>query len=237
MTPFVPDADPARPESVDPHPARSLAPADCSRIAALHAECLPNSLVVLLGRRYAEAFYRYASRSDRERVFLAREGDRVVGACVLSLSPGTLPRRLLVHTPLLLFAALGILRPGLAGSLLGSSRYEPSQGEDVPSPGLPEVLLIFTSPTLRSRGLGADLLSCCERFLAGRGQGRYTVRTLDDVANAALRFYARNGFLPHGRSFQHGRWFRVFQKTIAAAPAGEAALPDVSAGAAREARP
>jgi ribosomal protein S18 acetylase RimI-like enzyme len=217
MTPIEPAAGPAGLVTVVPLPRGPLTPTDCSQLAALHAESLPDSLVVRLGRRYTEAFYRYLGRSDTEQVFLARDGQRVIGACVLSLSPETLTRRLVVHTPLLPFAVLALFRPRLFWSLLGSSRGA-SHGEAALPDDLPEVLLIFTSPTIRSRGLGAKLLAACEQFLAGRGHGRYLVRTVDDAANAALRFYARNGFVPLGRSFQHGRWFQVFQKPIADEP-------------------
>ena len=226
MTPGEPGADVAGPgpRTIDA-PPEAPAPADVPRLAALHGECLPDSLVWRLGPSYTRAFYRYLARSGRERVLVARVGGRVVGACVLSLDPGSLTRRLALRTPLLPAALRGLFRPGVARSLLGTGGRAPADGRDDPPRGLPEVLLIFTAAEARGRGVGSSLLAACERSLADRGLAAYVVRTVDDEANPALAFYARNGFQPCGRSFEHGRWFRVLKKAPAAAADGSAGPP------------
>src|SRR5215468_11379602 len=81
-----------------------LSPAECGQLAALHCACLPDSQVSQLGIAYATAFYRYVSRSPQEKAFVSRADTEIIGGCVLSLSPTTLRRRLLLHTPLVFHA-------------------------------------------------------------------------------------------------------------------------------------
>jgi GNAT superfamily N-acetyltransferase len=209
-------------------PMEPLTPTDWADLAALHRECLPDSLVSRLGHRYAEAFYRYASRSADERIFVKRDAGRIIGACVVSLRPETLTRRLAFGTPLLWSAFLGVLRPSVAGSLVMSLRPATIEAPvDLPH-SLPKILLIFTSARVRSRGAGSALLADCERCLAARGHGRYLVQTIDDEANAALRFYARNGFVERGRCVEQGRRFRILMKEIAAGTHHEGAASGAS---------
>ncbi len=201
----------SRPDTREVDP---LSSADRSRLAALHCECLPDSLVSELGRGYAEAFYRYVSRSPEEWVFVLREGERIISGCVLSLSPKTLRRRLLLHTPLLLYAvpwALGRLGRKQAKVHSGPSAQT---GQDPVPSHLPELILVFTSPECRSRGAGAALIAQCERSLAAQGYSEYLVRTVDDESNRALKFYIRHGFVPFAQSVAHGHTFRIFRKPV-----------------------
>jgi GNAT superfamily N-acetyltransferase len=188
-----------------------LSAADCAALAALHVQCLPDSLVSQLGRRYAAAFYRYVSRSPRELVLVEREGTAVAAGCVLSSSPATLTRRLALRTPLLPWAVLHIAT--VLKALWPSRGRTPAPHDELPH-GMPEVLLIFTDPAARGRGRGAALLGRCEEFLIGRGCGAYGVRTVDDLGNAALRFYAKQGFVACGQCVQHGRPFRLLSKKL-----------------------
>jgi GNAT superfamily N-acetyltransferase len=155
------------------------------------------------------------ARSKREHLFVTRVADRIVGACILSLSPESLTRRLALHTPLLWFAALALIRHGLARSMLRGGGHAAVSTHDKPVHDLPEVLLIFTAADARGTGIGSALLSACERTLAARGLTEYLVRTIDDEANAAIRFYTRNGFQNCGHALVHGRWFQVLKKTLA----------------------
>src|SRR3974390_2317070 len=88
-----------------------LTATDCSRLASLHLEALPDSLISELGLRFAASFYRYASRSPVDKVFVARNArGEVSGGCLRSLRRATLHRRLILHTPLLLYALPWFLR-------------------------------------------------------------------------------------------------------------------------------
>jgi ribosomal protein S18 acetylase RimI-like enzyme len=192
-----------------------LSPAERGQLAALHCASLPDSQVSELGVAYAREFYHYLSRSPFEQIFVARAGDEIIGGCVLSLSPRTLRRRLLLHTPLL-FHAVGWLwrRVSRRGPPALSRRSHPPEGEATVPRHLPELILVYTRAELRSRGTGTGLVTQCEQFLAERGHQEYIVRTVDDENNRALRFYDKNGFLAFSRSADHGRIFRVFRKKV-----------------------
>jgi len=192
-----------------------LARFDCSQLAALHRECLSDSLVSCLGAAYARAFYRYMSRSPHEQVFIKRDAGQIVSACVLSLSPQTLTRRLAIHTPLLWFVAMGVFRRSVRRALVGSLPRRSAAPEKAPR-SMPEVILIFTMPRVRGRRFGAALLTECDQFLSAQGHGRYLVRTIDDQANAALQFYAENAFVECGRCTERGRPFRLLSREISA---------------------
>jgi ribosomal protein S18 acetylase RimI-like enzyme len=201
---------------------------DCTQLAGFHRECLPDSLVSRLGDGYARASYRYVSQSADERVFHRRDADQIISACVLSLAPQSLTRRRIFGTPLLWFAALGVVRLSLARWLLGSlGRRSAAPYAETP-PSLPEVILIFTTPRGQGKGLGSDLLDECERVLAARGSGEYLVRTVDNESNAALRFYAKNGFVECGRCVELGRPFRMLRKRIGAATPAAHGMRDFS---------
>ncbi len=197
-----------------PPPAR-LTSHDCARLAALHRQCLPDSLVSELGPGYAAAFYRYLDRSALERVFVLRDdAGEIFSGCVLSLRPKTLKRRLLLGTPLVLFAGPWCLRRFLRSPAPAALPAKRQTLDDPVPPTMPELLLIFTSPQSRSQGGGAALLGQCEQFLALQRCPQYAVRTVDDPTNRALGFYGRNGFTVVGQSFEHGRTFRVFAKPV-----------------------
>ena len=192
----------------------TLTSTDCLQLTEVHLECLPDSLVSRLGRRYTRAFYRYINLSHNEHVFVERDAERIVSGCVLSLDPGTLMRRLAFGSPLMWFAVLGVLRPSILRLLVGSlGRGEPASQYRVLHSS-PEVILMFTAQRARDRGAGSLLLGECERFLTARGYGQYLVRTVDDESNAALRFYAKNGFIECGRCVQYGQPFRILRKEI-----------------------
>lgn len=197
-----------------------LTTTDCSLLAALHIHCLPDSLVSHLGYSYAKSFYRYIRRSQQEFIFVHRNAGQIVSACVLSLSPKTLDRRLIKYTPLLLWVPFrlfrlpvgkivkAILQPKLPAMLGTSVR------SSVTFDRVPEVILIFTAPEARSRGFGSALLDRCESFLLGQGYHHYIIKTFDDETNRALRFYANNGFVERRPFVKYGKPFRLWEKSL-----------------------
>jgi len=179
----------------------------------MHCECLPDSLVSKIGVGYAKSFYRYVDRSEKELCFLHHSGSDVVSACIVSLEPRTLQKRLVTHTPLALRAPLAIrrlpLRQMARGLLPGSSG-----GDGNVQPDGPEVLLIFTQPSARGTGIGSETLARCEDFLHERGYRSYYVKTLDHEENRAVVFYKRNGFSQLGSIAKHGKRLGVWEKTL-----------------------
>ncbi|HEU5108041.1 MAG TPA: GNAT family N-acetyltransferase [Micromonosporaceae bacterium] len=185
---------------------------DVPQLADIHCRCLPDSMVSRIGPAYARSFYRYLAGSPDELAFLHREGGTVLCACIVSLAPATLERRLLRHTPLVLRAPLAVRRlpiRSMAAKLLGKGG-----GGGMPQPDGPELLLIFTVAALRSTGIGAATLARCEEELRRRGHARYFVKTLDDAGNRAIQFYRRHGFSQLGTRVVHGKRLGLWEKAL-----------------------
>lgn len=213
----------------------SLSADDVRQLAAMHCEILPDSLVSRVGPEYARSFYRHVGDSDREFAFLHRDRGTIVSACIVSLEPHTLQRRLLLHTPLILHAPLAIRRlpvraiaASLAASVTsgmravlasrsaapGRSAASRHSGDSPVQPRGPEVLLIFTLAQARGTGLGAATMARCEAFLRARHAPRYFVKTLDDESNRAIAFYRRRGFTQLGTVVKNGKPLGVWEKHL-----------------------
>ena len=206
-------------QTADPAPvADETEPADWRRLAALHCASLPGSAIAALGEPYAERFYRYLARLATERVFLHRDaGDIIDAACVLSLDPSGLNRRLWYRTPLLwsLLRASGAGgRRALASALSplpGAHRYESGNGASRVVDA-PEVILVFVAPGMRRRGLGRALLARGRAWLREAGYRRCLARARDHPRNRAVDFYRAAGFELHGRSLRRG--FQVWESAV-----------------------
>ena len=209
----------SRVEAVEPAPEPDpTGPADWGRLAALHHECLPGSAVAVLGERYTERFYRYLARSASEHAFLHRDaGGAIDAACMVSLDPPGLNRRLWRSTPLL--SSLSRVEPAggrwaLARALSPwprAHRYESGEG-DSPALDAPEIILIFVAPGRRRRGLGRALVERGRAWLRAAGYRRCLARTLDDPRNRAADFYRAAGFELRGRSLRRG--FQVWESAV-----------------------
>ena len=187
----------------------SLDERDIAQLAAAHVDALPESLVSRVGERYARAFYRYLAASPDELILVTRQaGGRLSGACIVSLRPSTLTRRLVTRTPLALHAPFALGRLPLV-AMATAERGGPSQ------PDGPEILLIFTAPESRSQGQGAALLARAEALLASRGIRRLFVKTRDDAGNRANGFYRRAGFATLATLSKFGKRLVLFEKAIA----------------------
>lgn len=179
---------------------------DIDRLAILQCATLPSSLISKLGANYVCAFYRYALASQQEMVLVARDANGIIAAgCVVSLDIATLQRRLLTKTPLLLAAIPRALKL-LPQMLRGNSGPAPLDG--------PELLLLFTDPSHRGKGLASELVDQAEAALKARGISRYLVRSFDDPADPALRFYLGKGFTQSGSFTANGAAFQLLEKAI-----------------------
>ena len=192
-----------------------IAEPDWRRLAALHRRCLPDSAITALGARYAGRFYRYLAGSAREHAFLHRDPAGIIdAACIVSLEPGTLRRRLWRATPLLR-SLLGSAplrgKRVLARALWPSRRAE--RYEDRSGAGrrirAPEIILLFVAPERRRQGLGRALLARARAWLGAAGHRRCLARTLDARRNRAADFYRAAGFRWQGRSRERG--FQVWE--------------------------
>jgi ribosomal protein S18 acetylase RimI-like enzyme len=185
---------------------------DVARLAALHVNILPRSLVSRLGLRYTRTFYGYVARSPREVLCVARDRDGLVRAgLVLSFDPASLQRRLLLATPLAPAIAVRpwvvALRSMLRDLLLAGT------GEDLLGER-PELIIIFVDRVFQGRGLGRELVAQLEAALAERKIGSYFVKTEDQPGNRALDFYTRTGFRRLGCVERHGIPFALLDKQL-----------------------
>jgi len=152
----------------------------------------------------------------RTMLDVQRQDARIVSACVLSLSPSTLDRRMLFNSSLLFSAMPHLYRLPLL-KMFAPKRKSTSRGSsqgNLQQEALPEVILIFTAREMRGQGIGLKLLNECERNLSAIGMDRYVVKTLSYAENRALKFYQSNGFLPKHQIDKHGKRYQVFEKCL-----------------------
>jgi ribosomal protein S18 acetylase RimI-like enzyme len=187
---------------------------DIDRLSELQVAALPDSMVSLLGRRYARAFYRYIVRSRQEILCVVRNSAGVVDAAVVvSLSPSTLEARLAYSTPLLLWIVLRA--PRLPLRHMAGEFLRPSRSSNVPRP---ELIIIFTDARCQARGIGRSLVKLCEASLRERQVASYVVKTENLPENGALKFYARLGFRPLHEIRKYGVAFQMFEKRLDTKP-------------------
>jgi GNAT superfamily N-acetyltransferase len=191
--------------------ARSL-----DEVARLHAQCLPDSIVVALGGAYVKSFYRFMSRSDQELLVIQRRDDgAAIAVAVVSLTPATLPRRLLFGTSLIPSAIRRL--PRLIAAALAPrrdhARSHERGGASIPA-RRPQLILIFTAVAERGKGHGTALLREIEGRLRDRGITEYEVRTEARPSNPALAFYRDRGFVPDGLSMRFGTSFQVLRRPL-----------------------
>ena len=195
-----------------------IGPVDWRRLAALHCGSLPGSAIAALGEPYAERFYHYLADSARERAFVHRDATGAIdAACVLSLDPSSLNRRLWFSTPL----PWALMRTSGAGGrrtlvsalspLPAAHRYESGDGASLVIDA-PEVVLVFVAPGRRRRGLGRALIVRGRAWLWEAGYRRCLARTRDHPRNRAVDFYRAVGFELRGRSSRRG--FQVWESAV-----------------------
>ncbi len=189
----------------------SLTETDQHALAAMHCRILPDSLVSRLGRSYAQTFYRYVANSAREFAFVENDNGELISACIVSIQPETLQKRLLWRTSLLLHVPFALPRLPLRSILKGLTGQTASRSKQPPGP---EVLLIFTAQRARGRGLGASTLRRCENFLKRLGHDCVYVKTLDSPDNRAIQFYLREGFKQCDAFSKNGKRLVLFSKSL-----------------------
>ena len=157
---------------------------------------MPHTAVAHLGERYAARFYDYVAISPTENTFIVPGtglGD-IQAACIVSLDPSSLIRRLWHHTSLLYAVVTHLTDPAIVGVARALSPWK-STPRRHSHDDAPEITSIFTAPDRLRCGLGTQLLARCEDFLAASGHTRYTVQTADVESNTARFFFASVGFL------------------------------------------
>jgi ribosomal protein S18 acetylase RimI-like enzyme len=175
------------------------------QLAQLHCQLLPSSILTRLGPGYLRHFYRFLGRSAHEDLVVETDATGVTGAAVLSYAPHTLARRLLLNTPMVVWA-FRIVVERLTRGAGGAPAAQWLQ--------LPELFIIFTRPDCARQGLGRRLVAECEKRLRAKGVPVYSVKTEDDPANPALKFYDALGFTPCDHFRSHGLSYVLLSKQL-----------------------
>jgi GNAT superfamily N-acetyltransferase len=165
--------------------ASPLTVADLGRLARMQVELLPGSRISRLRAPAVRAFWRFAERSSLEDIVVARHGDEIAGAGLVTLSSATLSRRLLRSR----FVLHALTRLPLAVSMLRS--------DSTPADGC-ELVMLFTDRRWRGQGIGRHMMADIEARLRDFGVRQYVVRTEDDPGNRAIAFYLGCGFVREG---------------------------------------
>jgi len=190
-----------------------LGAGELARLAALHAACLPRSILSELGHATLARYYAFARAAGDETIVVGRIDGEVQAALVVSRAPGTLLRRFASQAPASLAVALA-RRLVASGELRRRcwSRLRERPGPDL---DLPEVVQIFTDPGHRGRGIGSQLLRSCEDILRRACLPAYCIHTHADGNEAGIRFYRREGFTVIGEARSFGDRFVVMKKGLA----------------------
>jgi ribosomal protein S18 acetylase RimI-like enzyme len=188
---------------------------DISKIAKLHLLSLDNSLISFLGIVVVKKYYEFIKNSPVDFLFLLREGNIIVGACVLSKIPKTLMKRFIKRNWLIVginvlisFLSSQIKRKRIFNFLLKRS-LSPNEVH-----GLVEILQIFTDPDFRNLKIGTRLLEQVETFLKKEEIHKYYLKTFSSEYNDAIHFYKQRNFKEVGKSLVGDRNYVYYIKFI-----------------------
>jgi GNAT superfamily N-acetyltransferase len=187
--------------------------ADAEQLARLHRAAMPYSVLGALGTATLRRYYRWVARSADERVFVSRDGDRVIGVAVLSFRPANVIRRFVMARPLS-FATAALARFVQDSAFRRQVRAFLAESSSNDAGEAPELLQIFVAAEARGRHNGTALLRRVEEWLSMHGHTRYYVRTLADNNASTLAFYDRRGFAAAGERLFCGSRFAVLVKKV-----------------------
>jgi ribosomal protein S18 acetylase RimI-like enzyme len=191
-------------------------------LGRMHRQFMTGSLVNWFGDGYVSSLYCYLAKSNHESLFTARLDGRIIGACVLSDQPTSLSRRMLLNTPMLLYAPVAVLRLPVA-RLLATALTARVRRKSLPAAELrhieefsrlPEVVWIYVDVDGRGRGVGRNLLLAAEADLKTRNQYRYIIHTSVENNSAVIQFYQRQAFTTRRQLLHRGAEVLLMEKQI-----------------------
>lgn len=185
------------------------------RMAKAHQECLPTSLLSLLGFQVLCRFYRFVSQSEDEELFILRDND-AIGVSVLSKKPDTLLKRFIGYNllPVTYHIVLSLFVKPLFRRIFLKKFFSKggaffSVGQDV------ELIILFVESPQRRKGLGSRLIRVVEQYLRENNIGCYIVKTVARESNSALFFYRKLDFAVVGKGFDSGKEYIYLKKELA----------------------
>jgi len=197
--------------------ADTLSDTDIDDLSEMHVRNFHDSLLSDLGKSYLKTYYRFVDVSGSDEIIIIRDGVKIIGCAVLSLSAPTLLRRLIAHHPPVIDVLRLVLtfRLRAIASVLSKILFKPRQEKEA---GDVELISLFTDPSSRGMGIGTSLVEKCNALLKEKGIERYRVKTRDTPDNRAMDFYLRNGFKVTGVAEWTGKNYTVLEMTIPSVP-------------------
>jgi ribosomal protein S18 acetylase RimI-like enzyme len=192
---------------------RPMTHADADAVADIHAASIDQGFLVRLGRRFLRQLYLGIASDAGSRVFVAVDGQQIVGFAAFSRDVGAMYRHVLRSRffRLGLAAVPAALNPFLVREIFDTLRYPAKQhAQRLPAA---EILSIAIRPGARGGGVGRRLLD--ELYGAARAAGVDEVKVLAGARlEGANRFYAQCGFVRCAEIIQHGEPLNVYVRRL-----------------------
>lgn len=190
----------------------SISQSELSQITRLHIDSLEDSMLTTLGKSVVQNYYKFISESRNDCLFYVKEGDNVIGACMISHKPNSVTKRMAKQYPIVILSS--VLKQVLLSGKKRKKIFQFLNKNESPKAiiNLPEVIQIFTDSNYRNKRIGSRLLEQVERYLKSRNENRYYLKTLDNIDNLALHFYRKRNFAEVGKSEIGGRPYVYFKK-------------------------
>ncbi len=179
----------------------------------LHHEALSyRSTITAFGERFLSELYRALLADGLGFMIVAHDGRRLCGF-VLGCSDSrrmmsVVPRRWRTFTRIVV--PVLVRRPRLIGRLAQTMLYSRKEATDV----VAELVVIAVVDTMRSQGLGKQMLAVLEGEFARRGITRYKV-TVHEAMEASNRFYLQNGMQLASQFRMYGVRWNLYERQIA----------------------
>ncbi|KAA3607027.1 MAG: N-acetyltransferase [Calditrichaeota bacterium] len=193
----------------------SLSKKDLTEITKMHIDSLEDSMLTILGESVVFNYYKFISESNLDCLFLVKEGDTVIGTCMISHEPNSITKRMALKYPIVILSS--VLKQIIISSDNRKKIFQfLDKDNEAPKSvlGLPEVIQIFTNSNYRNRRIGSRLLEQVESYLKKRNEKVYCLKTLDKVDNLALHFYSKRNFVEVGKNVVGEKPYVYFTKTL-----------------------
>jgi ribosomal protein S18 acetylase RimI-like enzyme len=162
------------------------------RLARIHYTSLNEGVLSLLGIKYLEVFYGFIDKSGSEDLLLKKEGNKIVGLCVISYAPNSILTRALLATWMDFCRAF--VPRFLVNSDFRKVVFDIVFSKKSLAHRSPEIAYIATSEHSHGKGHGSELLCDVFQHLRSRGYKELYVKTLSSEENRALNFYKKHEF-------------------------------------------
>jgi len=169
-----------------------LSDSELEEIAKIHINIFQDDLLPQLGIKYLMSFYKFISKSKKEKIFIIRNKKRIIGTCIISLEADTILFRTIKGT---LFQFL----KSCTTSFIKNNKFRKYLLnlfflKNTAISHTPEIAYIFTDKLFQKKGVAKKLLDKVKVHLHKEGYSTCNVKTLNNSTNKAIDFYKINEF-------------------------------------------